>query len=90
MTVVDKVGPAEVEEIKALHARKAALKELVFAMASLKPEELGAIYERVVTDLANTCIKFDTWWADHSLTAGWPKGVKLEIDFTTGDIFTRA
>lgn len=89
MTIVDKVSPAEMEEIRGLHARKGALKELVFAMAAMKPEELGHIYERVVLDLAETCRKFDTWWADHTAVAGWPRDRKVEIDFQTCEIFTR-
>ena len=88
MQIIDRVSPAEMEQIRDLHARKAALKELVFSMSAMKPEELGHIYERVVLDLAQTVRAFDEWWADHQTAGGWPRE-KLEIDFKTCEIFLR-
>jgi CXXX repeat modification system protein len=88
MRTVGRVGPAEVEEIRALHGRKVALKELVYSMGAMRPEEVASIYERVVTDLAQTCLLYDAWWSKVQATFG-ESGVKLELDFATGEVFVR-
>lgn len=88
MEIVGKVDPAEVEVIRDLHGRKTALKEMVFALATMSPEEMSPLYERVVRDLAETCLAFDRWWFEQGEAKQWPPG-KKEINFRTGEIFTR-
>lgn len=78
-----KATPDEVAEIKKLHTRKAALRELVFALAKMSPAERAEMYECLVTDLAETSYRYDLWWTEMAAKHGLQG--EQSVNFETGE-----
>ena len=88
----EKVGvvtPEERDQIRTLYERKSGLIELVIALS--ERDELTPIYEKVISDLGRTKMRFSEWWQDTAKKYDWkkdPEG-KWEIDFETCEIYLK-
>lgn len=81
---VGKVSPEERDEIQKLFERKNGLAEL----AKIVNADNKALYEKLVTDMGETSMKFQKWWDNMSLKYQWKKidNGKWEINFDTCEV----
>lgn len=79
------VLPEEKEEIQALFERRNGLNEL----AKIVTVDNKELYEKLVKDLGETGMKFQSWWDRMSAKYQWESvgGGNWEIDFNTSEIF---
>lgn len=84
-TLIGQVTEAEKKEVQLLFERKNGLAELSKILTSDNSE----LYERLVTDMGKTNIKFQTWWNQMSQKYRWKSGTDghWEIDFITNNIY---
>lgn len=87
-TKVGKVTEEERNQILSLFERKNGLQELAKILTADNQE----LYEKVVTDLGATNMKFQKWWSDMAIKYGWESvdGGNWEIDFETCEIYLNA
>ena len=78
------VTEEEKQEILLLFERKNGLTELA---KILKNED--ALYDKMVTDIGTTTVKFQKWWDDMHRKYQWESAENghWEIDFDTNDIY---
>lgn len=88
---VGTVTSDEADEIRKLHERRLALRDLSKCLGdsfgSDGPESL-AMYEKLVADLGDTNRRFDAWWRRMERKYRW-KGVRggsWNIDFDTREV----
>lgn len=81
---VGQVSPEEVREIQTLYERKNGLSEL----AKIVTTDNVDLYEKLIKDMGETNIKFQTWWDEKAKLYGWERHSKgnWEINFQTGEI----
>ncbi len=81
---VGQVSPEEVREIQTLYERKNGLSEL----AKIVTTDNVDLYEKLIKDMGETNIKFQTWWDEKAKLYGWESHSKgnWEINFQTGEI----
>lgn len=83
-TRIGQVTPEERDEIRSLFERKNGLIEL-----SKIINDNDTIYERVVTDMGKTSMRFERWWGKMGEKYQWqsaPDG-HWEINFDTCEIY---
>lgn len=83
--IVGIVTIEEKNEIQMLFERRNGLNEL----AKILTPENGTLYERLVKDMGETGLKFQSWWDRMGEKYQWestPNGT-WEIDFNTCDIY---
>lgn len=83
--LVGQVTPEEKEEIQALFERRNGLNEL----AKIVTADNTELYEKLVKDLGETGIKFQSWWDRMATKYQWEsiEGGNWEINFETCEIF---
>ena len=83
---VGEVSEEEKKEILTLFERKNGLTEL----AKIVKDD-DALYEKLVTDMGATSIKFQAWWDRMSQKYHWEmkEDGNWEIDFESNSIFLR-
>lgn len=83
--LVGKVSEYERDQVIVLHGRKYALIEL----AQLLTKDNCAMYEQIVTDLADTSIKLQEWWNKMSIKYNWEGRDEhgWQIDFNSCNIY---
>lgn len=83
--VVGKVSESEKNEIQTLFERRNGLNEL----ANILTADNEELYERLVKDLGETCVKFQKWWDEMSRKYQWESidGGNWEINFDTCEIY---
>ena len=83
--LVGQVTPEEKEEILALFERRNGLNELAMIVTADNTE----LYEKLVKDLGETGIKFQSWWDRMATKYQWEsiEGGNWEINFETCEIF---
>ncbi len=82
--IVGRVTPEERNEIKQLFERRNGLNEL----AKIVTVDNVALYEKLVKDLGETSVKFQTWWNNMAVKYEWEgyDNASWEIDFETCEI----
>lgn len=82
--VVGQVLPEERDEIKRLFERRNGLEEL----ARIVTADNDDLYEKVVKDLGETKVNFQTWWDRMSAKYQWESSARghWEIDFESCEI----
>ena len=83
--MIAQVSEEEKKVIQTLHERKAGLMELSKILTADKTD----LYEKLVKDMGETQVRFQTWWDEMSTKNNWeshPDG-NWEIDFQTNEIF---
>lgn len=89
--MVGRVTDSEKDEIRRLFDRKMALNELLPALRNdlLTDIQKDELYERIISDVAETSNRFNTWWHDKSVKYNWKKVEEgnWHIDFETNEIF---
>lgn len=82
--VVGQVLPEERDEIKRLFERRNGLEEL----ARIVTADNDDLYEKVVKDLGETKVNFQSWWDRMSTKYQWESsaGGHWEIDFESCEI----
>ena len=87
-TVIGTVTQLEKEQIERLFNRKSGLVELVKSLTinDFVDEEGEALYEKIITDMGETSIRFQQWWDAMQAKYEWPAGV-YTIDFATNEIY---
>ena len=82
--IVGRVTPEERNEIKQLFERRNGLNEL----AKIVTVDNVALYEKLVKDLGETSVKFQTWWNNMAVKYEWEgyDNANWEIDFETCEI----
>jgi len=82
--VVGQVLPEERDEIKRLFERRNGLEEL----ARIVTADNNNLYEKVVKDLGETKVSFQSWWDRMSSKYQWESsaGGHWEIDFESCEI----
>ena len=82
--LIGKVTELEKKEIQLLFERKNGLIEL-----SKIINNDDDLYEKIVTDMGDTAIKFEHWWNKMSTKYNWEstKDGHWEIDFDNCDIY---
>lgn len=83
--LVGQVTPEEKEEILALFERRNGLNEL----AKIVTADNTELYEKLVKDLGETGIKFQSWWDRMAAKYQWEsiEGGNWEVNFDTCEIF---
>lgn len=83
--IIGKVTKDEKREIQQLYERRNGLKELALI---IKIEE-SEIYEKLIQDLGETGIKFQSWWDRMAQKYNWEsaENSNWEINFDTCEIF---
>lgn len=83
--LVGKVTPEEKNEIQTLFERRNGLNEL----AKILTVENSELYEKLVKDMGETGVKFQSWWDKMSQKYSWEsvQGGNWEINFETCEIF---
>jgi len=83
--LIGQVTIEEKNEIQTLFERRNGLNEL----ASILTSENEALYEKLVKDLGETSIKFQSWWNCMGEKYQWEsiEGGHWEIDFDTCNIY---
>ena len=83
--LVGQVTPEEKEEIQALFERRNGLNEL----AKIVTADNTELYEKLVKDLGETGIKFQSWWDRMAAKYQWEsiEGGNWEVNFDTCEIF---
>ena len=79
------VSEEEKREIQTLHERKTGLTEL----SKILTADNAALYEKLVKDMGETQMRFQTWWDNMAAKNNWesdPDG-NWEINFHTNEIF---
>ncbi len=82
---IGKVLEHERDEIQTLFERQNGLNEL----AKILTPDNTELYDRLVKDMGETVVKFESWWDDMSQKYNWesaPNG-NWEIDFNDGTIY---
>jgi CXXX repeat modification system protein len=84
-TTIGTVTPEERDEIQALFERRNGLTEL----AKILTADNSDLYERMVSDLAQTSARFQGWWDRMYEKYSWPRtdDGNWEINFTTCEIY---
>lgn len=84
-TKVGQVSPEEKAEIQRLFERRNGLNEL----AKILTADNSDLYEKLVKDMGETSVKFQTWWDKMGEKYKWKsiEGANWEIDFDTRDIY---
>lgn len=79
------VSPEERDFIQKLFERKNGLTEL----ANILSPDNEVLYEKLIKDLGETSVKFQTWWNQMSQKYNWEslENGNWEIDFETCEIF---
>lgn len=82
--IVGKVTESERDTILALFERKNGLQEL----AKILTADNNDLYEKMIKDLGETNIKFQTWWDTMYQKYKWERteGGNWSINFSTCDI----
>ena len=82
--LIGKVTVSERDEIQSLFERKNSLVELAKSISAEDP-----IYERLISDMSITTVKYQLWWDNMSSKYGWEKleGSNWRINFDTCEIF---
>lgn len=85
LKVVGKVTEEEKNEIQQLFERRNGLNELAKILTADNTE----LYERLVSDLGETGLRFQSWWDRMSVKYQWEsiEGCNWEINFDTCDIY---
>ena len=83
--LVGKVTPEQRDEIQGLFERRNSLKELFLVV----PPNNQDLYERVVSDMAQTQKKFEKWRSDRGAEYQWEgkENGHWEINFETCEIY---
>ena len=83
--VIGRVTPKEKDEIQVLFERRNGLNEL----AKIVTADNNELYEKLVKDLGETGMKFQSWWNRMSDKYQWEfiEGGNWEINFETCDIY---
>lgn len=83
--LVGQVTPEEKNEIQTLFERRNGLNELAKIMAADNSE----LYEKLVKDMGDTGMKFQSWWDRMSQKYQWESAAdgNWEINFETCEIF---
>jgi len=86
---IGKVQEFERDEIRNLHIRKSGLSEAFAILARTEGFELTGLYPKMVADMGQVAIEFQTWWDRTAKQYGWvgKPGKKWRIDFDTCEIF---
>lgn len=82
--IVGNVSKKECKEIEELFERKNGLIELS-KVISIDND----IYEKLISDMGATSVRFQNWWDNMSKKYNWEstENGHWEIDFNTGDIY---
>ena len=82
--IVGIVTEEEKKEIQSLFERRSGLNEL----ARIVTVDNEALYEKMVKDLGETRVKFQSWWDHMAHKYKWESAEngKWEIDFNTNEI----
>ncbi len=85
LKVVGKVTEEEKNEILQLFERRNGLNELAKILTADNTE----LYEKLVSDLGETGMRFQSWWDRMSVKYQWEsiEGDNWEINFDTCDIY---
>ena len=83
--IVGQVTPEEKNEIQTLFERRNGLNEL----AKILTADNGELYEKLVKDMGETGIKFQSWWDRMAQKYQWESAAdgNWEINFETCEIF---
>lgn len=83
------VNPDERDEIKELYLRKIALNELFLSLSKLETSQIDKLYNRIVMDMGQTSVAFQSWWDKKSKEHNWEaeEGATWRIDFDTCEIY---
>lgn len=83
--LVGQVTPEEKQEILSLFERRNGLNEL----AKILTADNGELYEKLVKDMGETGIKFQSWWDRMAQKYQWESAAdgNWEINFETCEIF---
>jgi CXXX repeat modification system protein len=83
--LVGQVTPKEKDEIQQLFERRNGLNEL----AKIVTADNDALYEKLIKDMGETGMKFQSWWDRMSVKYQWESidGGNWEINFDTCEIF---
>lgn len=83
--LVGQVTPEEKQEILELFERRNGLNEL----AKILTADNGVLYEKLVKDMGDTGMKFQSWWNRMSQKYQWESAAdgNWEINFETCEIF---
>lgn len=83
--LVGQVTPEEKQEILELFERRNGLNEL----AKILTADNGVLYEKLVKDMGDTGMKFQSWWDRMSQKYQWESAAdgNWEINFETCEIF---
>lgn len=82
--LIGKITMSEKEEIQSLFVRKNSLMELSKAIT---PQD--SIYERLITDLNETNVKYQQWWNNMARKYKWEgaEDCRWQIDFEKCEIY---
>lgn len=83
--LIGKVTEEEKKEIQTLFERRNGLNEL----AKILTVENELLYEKLVKDIGETSLKFQSWWDKMSKQYNWERAENgnWEIDFDSCDIY---
>ncbi len=88
---VGQVTPEERDEIRQIFLRKSALAELFLTLLKLDQQSLAdnPLYEKLVLDMGETTVRFQSWWDAKALAYGWQgrAGGNWSIDFASCEVF---
>ncbi|MDJ0764512.1 MAG: CXXX repeat peptide maturase [Myxococcota bacterium] len=89
--IVGEVTPEERDQVKKLYIRKTGLVEVVSTLSRLDDPAVlnGPLYERVIRDVGETQIAFQTWWDNIAQKYNWKKDSNKQwrIEFETCRIY---
>ena len=71
------ITKAECQEIRNIHEKKLALENLA---KILKPDTMGEMYDRVISDYGQIVMQFDDWWTKIFKKYDLPAG-HYSVDF---------
>ena len=83
--LVGSVTTKEMKMIQSLYERKNGLVELSKILSPSNED----LYEKLVKDLGETQVKFQSWWTEMGNKYNWEsaEGANWEIDFATCNIY---
>lgn len=81
---VVQVTPEELEEIRPLHLRRLAIRDLLPQLRRLSPQEGAEMYERMLRDHGETLWRIDRWWV--AMTSKYSLEGEMDLDIDTGKL----
>jgi CXXX repeat modification system protein len=87
--VVGKVSDEEVQEIKSLFYKKAALEALFKTLVTTQEANTSSIYEKMMSDYQEVNMKFQEWWTAAASKYQWEgvEGSSWNVNFDNGEIY---